>query len=37
MPPGYTTVVVPPVGVRVVRPLAGVRQMVRDLIDGVLP
>ena len=34
---GYPGVVVPPVQVRVVRPLRGVRQRVRDLIDGVLP
>jgi len=33
----YPGVVVPPVQVRVVRPLRGVRQRVRDLIDGVLP
>jgi hypothetical protein len=33
----YPGVVVPPVQVRVVRPLFGVRQRVRDLIDSVLP
>jgi hypothetical protein len=34
---GYPGVVVPPVQVRVARPLLGVRQRVRDLIDNVLP
>jgi hypothetical protein len=37
LPPGYGEIVVPPVQVRVVRPLRGVRQMVRDILDGVLP
>ena len=36
-PMGYPRVVVPPVDVRVMRPLRGVRQRVRDLIDGALP
>jgi hypothetical protein len=35
--PRYPGVVVPPVQVRVGRPLLGVRQRVRDLIDNVLP
>jgi hypothetical protein len=37
LPPGYGGIVVPPVQVRVVRPLRGVRQMMRDILDGVLP
>jgi hypothetical protein len=36
-PSGYPGVIVPPVQVRVVRPLRGVRQMVRDILNGVLP
>jgi len=33
----YPGVMVPPVQVRVARPLGGLRQRVRDLIDGALP